>query len=62
MANNPAVIRLTDPAGNPVQFVLLPYPFPSRYGVAADSYASKEEENRQVRAKVADWLNTRKGR
>ncbi len=56
LANNPAVVRLTHPAVNPVQFVLLPYPFPSRYDVAADSYASKEEENRQVRAKVADWL------
>jgi DNA repair protein SbcD/Mre11 len=54
--NGPAVARLTDPAGNPVQFVLLPYPFPSRYDVSADSYASKEEENRQVRAAVASWL------
>lgn len=57
LANNPAVVRLADPAGNAVQFVLLPYPFPSRYDVAADSYASKEEENRLVRAKVADWLH-----
>ncbi|MBP3957851.1 exonuclease subunit SbcD [Gemmata sp. G18] len=56
LANNPAVVRLADPAGHVVQFVLLPYPFPSRYAVAADSYASKEEENRLVRASVADWL------
>lgn len=56
LANNPAVVRLTDPAGNAVQFVLLPYPFPSRYNVATESYGSKEEENRQVRAAVADWL------
>ncbi len=56
LANTQAVVRLPDPAGNAVQFVLLPYPFPSRYNVAADTYASKEEENRQVRAAVANWL------
>lgn len=56
LVNNPAAVRLTDPAGNAVQFVLLPYPFPSRYQVPAGDYASKEEENLQVRSRVAEWL------
>jgi DNA repair protein SbcD/Mre11 len=56
LANTQALVRLADPASNTVQFVLLPYPFPSRYNVLAESYSSKEEENRQVRSAVANWL------
>lgn len=56
LANNPSVVRLANSSASVVQFVLLPYPFPSRYRVLTDTYASKEEENRQVRQAVSDWL------
>src|SRR5437588_11876551 len=31
LATNPACLRLADPQGQPVQFLLMPYPTPTRY-------------------------------
>ncbi len=56
LANTATVVRLVEPDGILVQFVLLPYPYASRYNVPADSFQSKEEETRQVRSAVTDWL------
>jgi exonuclease SbcD len=59
LVNTATVVKLIDPEGKPVQFVLLPYPFPSRYNLSATTYQSKEEESRQLRSVVSNWL-TRK--
>jgi len=56
LANTVSLVKVADRDGDLVQFVLLPYPFPSRYNVPADSFQSKEEETRQVRSAVTDWL------
>ncbi len=56
LANTVGTVKVTDADGARVQFVLLPYPFPSRYNVGSETFASKEEENRQVRGAVSDWL------
>jgi exonuclease SbcD len=42
--------------GDAVQFVLVPYPFPSRYDLSTTEYRTKEEETRQLHAKVAAWV------
>lgn len=42
--------------GDAVQFVLVPYPFPSRYDLSAADYRTKEEETRLLHAKVAEWV------
>jgi exonuclease SbcD len=42
--------------GDAVQFVLVPYPFPSRYDLSAAEYRTKEEENRLLHGKVAEWV------
>jgi exonuclease SbcD len=42
--------------GNAVQFVLVPYPFPSRYDLSTAEYRTKEEETRQLHSKVAAWV------
>lgn len=42
--------------GDAVQFVLVPFPFASRYDLSAADYRSKEEETRLLHAKVAQWV------
>ena len=42
--------------GNLVQFVLLPYPFPSRYDLSKDDLQSKEQMHTKLHAKVAEWV------
>lgn len=42
--------------GDAVQFVLVPYPFPSRYELSTADLRTKEEETRQLHAKVAGWV------
>ncbi len=57
LLNGNAVATLTTAAGGRVQFVCVPYPFASRYQLsAADGYRSKEEENRLLEGKVAEWI------
>jgi exonuclease SbcD len=48
LAADPTLLRLRDPAGFDVQFVLMPYPTPTRYltGEAGQRYSSPEEKNR----------------
>lgn len=56
LANGRATVTLVGADGKPVQFVLLPYPFPSRYDLPAGEYRSKEEENRLLHAAAAEWV------
>jgi exonuclease SbcD len=51
LATEPTLLRLADPeTGKPVQFILMPYPTPSRYlaDEAAQRYQNLEEKNRQL--------------
>jgi exonuclease SbcD len=56
LINGRAVATLTGADRQPVQFVLVPYPFPSRYDLSATEYRTKEEENRLLHARVAEWV------
>jgi exonuclease SbcD len=59
LAADPTFVRLQDRAtGNDVQFVLMPYPTPTRYlkGEAGLKYGSPEEKNRMLVAAWADAL------
>ncbi len=56
LINGRTVCSLADAAGQRVQFVLVPYPFPSRYNLVATGYRSKEEENRLLHEEVAKWI------
>jgi DNA repair protein SbcD/Mre11 len=51
------VATYTGASGQKVQFVLVPYPFRSRYEIS-DDYRTKEEENRLLHHKIADWVKT----
>lgn len=42
--------------GDTVQFVLVPYPFPSRYDLSTADFRTKEEETRLLHGRVADWV------
>jgi len=51
LATEPTLLRLADPQTNqPVQFILMPYPTPTRYlaDEAAQRYQNLEEKNRQL--------------
>jgi exonuclease SbcD len=51
LAAEPAVLRLAAPGGQTVQFVLMPYPTPSRYlDPQAQRYRSVEERNQALSA------------
>jgi DNA repair protein SbcD/Mre11 len=50
------LVSLQTAAGDRVQFVLLPYPFVSRYIEATDVYRTKEEENRLLQDRAAEWI------
>jgi DNA repair protein SbcD/Mre11 len=56
LLNGRAVTTLQSKAGRRVQFVLVPYPFSSRYDLSATEYRSKEEENRLLHQRVAEWI------
>ncbi len=56
LLNGRAVATLEASAGDRVQFVLVPYPFPSRYDLSTDDYRTKEEECRLLQGMVADWV------
>jgi exonuclease SbcD len=56
LAANPTFLRLADRAGNPVQFLLMPYPTPTRSlrDAQTQRYGSLEEKNRSLQAAYAD--------
>jgi exonuclease SbcD len=57
LAAEPGLLRLADRAGQQVQFVLLPYPTPSRYlDETAQQYATVEEKNRVLQQAFAGKL------
>lgn len=56
LLNGRAVATLKSAAGNRVQFVLVPYPFASRYELNAAEYKTKEEESRLLHSMVAEWI------
>ena len=56
LVNGRAVASLQGASGQRVQFVLVPYPFASRYGLSAADYRSKEEENRLLHHAVGAWI------
>jgi exonuclease SbcD len=58
LLNGRAVARLADRSGEVVQFVIVPYPSASRYGLSATAYRTKEEENRLLRGQLAAWLQS----
>jgi exonuclease SbcD len=58
LATGPSLLRLADREGQTVQFLLMPYPTPTRYlqGEQAQRYGSLEEKNRQLQAAFARRL------
>jgi len=54
----PGYIRLADRAGEAVQFVLLPFPTPSRYLRGSRPFTSLEEKNRALHDKLVETLHT----
>jgi exonuclease SbcD len=56
LLNGRAIATLTAADGGRVQFVIVPYPFASRYDLSAAEYRTKEEENRLLHGRVAEWL------
>jgi exonuclease SbcD len=48
--------------GDAVQLVLVPYPFPGRYDLSAAVYRTREEENRLLHGRVAEWVQGVVGR
>ena len=55
LAANPTFLRLADRDGSPVQFLLMPYPTPTRYlrDALTQRYGSLEEKNRALQAAYA---------
>src|SRR5262249_31758726 len=59
LATEPTLLRLPDPeSGGDVQFVLMPYPTPTRYldREATPRYQSQEERNRHLQSAYAEAL------
>jgi len=59
LVNSLGVVVLQSKAGRRVQFVLVPYPFASRYEISAADFPSREAENTQIKTILADWLQKR---
>jgi exonuclease SbcD len=55
LQNGLAFGRLTTPAGEAAQFVLVPYPRAVRYGLP-DAYRTREEEHRLLQTELAAWM------
>jgi len=62
LINGRAVATLAGADGQRVQFVLVPYPFPNRYDLSAAEYRTREEENRLLHGRVAEWVQGLPGR
>ncbi len=61
LATEPTLLRLADPeTARPIQFILMPYPTPSRYlaDEAAQRYQNLEEKNRQLMTAYTQSLYT----
>jgi exonuclease SbcD len=56
LLNGRAVATLSGADGGSVQFVFIPYPFASRYDLSAAEYRTKEEENRLLQGRIAEWI------
>lgn len=56
LINGRAIARLSAADGGLVQFVFVPYPFASRYELSAAEYRTKEEENRLLHGRIAEWV------
>lgn len=56
LINGRAFTSLRGADGGLVQFVLLPYPFQSRYDLSDADVDSKEKQHNAVHAKVAEWI------
>jgi DNA repair protein SbcD/Mre11 len=56
LINGRAFASLANVNGDRVQFVFVPYPFAGRYELTAADYRTKEEENRLLHGRVAEWL------
>ena len=61
LANFPTVVKLEDRAGHRVQFVLVPYPYASRYNVSTADYPSAEAVNTEIKSRVAGWIGKKSG-
>ena len=55
LLSRPLVAALETPTGA-AQFVLLPYPTATRYGLPDDRFVSAAEQNRALNARVCGWL------
>jgi exonuclease SbcD len=58
LLNRPYFGTLDAADGDRAQFVLVPYPTVSHYAEASDLYRSKEEENRLLVGRVAEWVKS----
>lgn len=58
LATEPTFLRLAGPAGEQVQFVLMPYPTPARYlsGDEGQRYGSLEEKNKRLQTAFTQKL------
>lgn len=58
LATNPTFLRLADRSGQEVQFILMPYPTPTRYlrDEETQKYSSLEEKNRHLQTAYAAKL------
>jgi exonuclease SbcD len=54
--NGRGFARLADRDGQAVQFVFVPYPFPSRYNMADAEILAKEQLHNRLHGEVAHWL------
>jgi len=56
--NGRGFATLPESDGRLVQFVFVPYPFPSRYDFSKSDFMAKEELHKALHAKVAEWLQS----
>lgn len=56
LLNGRGLATLQGASGQRVQFVIVPYPFTTRYDLSTDEYRTKEEENNLLHNKVAEWI------
>lgn len=54
--NGRGIAALEGRDGRAVQFVFVPYPFASRYDFGGSHFLAREELNKALHAKVAEWL------
>lgn len=62
LLNQPFVGTLETAAGEKGQFVLLPYPTTVRYGLPANGFLTKDQENRALHGRIVEWLGEAKAK